>query len=175
MCHLSFFLSQIESKTSKYETHFDNSAGGIIALGIGVAGWSIERAIDEFKSLCRPAFTPRKGHNIWGIARMIQASNGSIYSTQHLQQALQQAFSSDPLFGGQRLEETLSKVALTTTSAAGLQPIVLSNYNRAVDHEEKSMFSCSVLPCLLPLIFEIGSYIFQRPEKPEPEVKIWEA
>ena len=73
------------------------------------------------------------------------------------------------------MEETLSKVALTTTSAAGLQPIVLSNYNRALDQAEKRMFSFSILSCLLALIFEIGSYIFQRPEKPEPEVKIWEA
>lgn len=68
---------------------------------------------------------------------MIQAHNGSIYSTQPLQKALQGAFSSDPLFGGQRLVETLSKVALTTTSAAGLQPIVLSNYNRTIDRGEK--------------------------------------
>ena len=120
-------------------TNFNNSCGGIIALGIGVEGWSIDRCIEEFKTLCRPAFTPRRGHNIWGIAQMIQAHNGSIYSTQPLQKALQDMFSSDPLFGGQRLVEALSKVALTTTSAAGLQPTVLSNYNRTTDYEEKSM------------------------------------
>lgn len=131
----AFFFPGINSWGN---TNPENSAGGIIALGIGIEGWSVDRCIEEFKSLCRPAFTPRRGHNIWGIAQMIRAHNGSIYSTQHLQKALQNTFSSDPLFGGQRLVETLSKVALTTTSAAGLQPIVLSNYNRTIDREEKS-------------------------------------
>ena len=111
----------------------------MIALGIGVEGWSINRCIEEVLSLSRPAFTPRRGHNIWGIAQMIRVHNGGIYSTQRLEKALQEIFSSDPLFGGRRLVETLCKVALTATSAAGLQPTVLSNYNRTIDHEEKSI------------------------------------
>ena len=143
-CSIRTLFAPNEGHTALGNTDIKNSAGGIIALGLGVEGWSIDRCIEEFTCLCRPAFTPRRGHNIWGIAQMIQAHNGSIYSTQHLQKALQDAFSSDPLFGGLRLEETLSKVALTTTSAAGLQPTVLSNYNRTIDQEEKSMLTS---PC----------------------------
>ena len=122
----------------------------MIALGIGVEGWSIDRCIEQFKSQCRQAFAPRRGHSIWGIAQMIQAHNGSIYSTQPLQKALQDAFSSDSLFGGQRLVETLCKVALTTTSAAGLQATVLSNYNRTIDEGEQSLLDVLqvYVPCL---------------------------
>lgn len=134
------------------------STGGIIALGIGVEGWSIDRCIEEFSSLCDQAFTPRKGHGIWGLAHMIQGHHGSIYRTQPLQEALRQVFTENSLFGGPRFEANqTSKVAVVTTSAAGLQPIVLSNYNRICGHEEKR------------------SYLFQRPEKPEPELRVWEA
>lgn len=151
------------------------SVGGIIALGIGVEGWTIERCIEEFTSLCNQAFTPRKGHGIWGLAHMIQAHNGSIYRTQPLQEALRQAFPEKYLFGGPRFEANpTSKVALVTTSAAGLQPIVLSNYNRIFGHDEKRL---SPFPfyTVITAYHPAGSYLFQRPEKPEPELSVWEA
>ena len=71
---------------------------------------------------------------------MIQAHNGSIYETQPLQKALMTAYSDNALFGGPRYEDNQpTKVAVTATSAAGLQPIVISNYNRINGKDEKRM------------------------------------
>lgn len=151
------------------------STGGIIALGIGVEGWSIDRCIEEFSSLCDQAFTPRKGHGIWGLAHMIQGHHGSIYRTQPLQEALRQVFTENSLFGGPRFEANqTSKVAVVTTSAAGLQPIVLSNYNRICGHEEKRLSPLRFRRAIITY-HSAGSYLFQRPEKPEPELRVWEA
>lgn len=152
-----------------------HSTGGIIALGIGVEGWSIDNCIQEFKALCAQAFTPRRGHGTWGLAHMIQAHHGSIYRTQPLQEALRQVFPEKPLFGGPRFQANqTSKVAVVTTSEAGLQPIVLSDYNRICGHEEKSLPSFQF--CRAITAYHLAeSYLFQRPEKPEPELKVWEA
>ena len=115
------------------------STGGLIALGLGVKGWDIDHCIEQFNSLCQKAFTPRGGLAMLGIARMIRARNGSIYRTEPLQDALLSIYSDNPLFGGLRYRESpQTKVALVATSAAGLQPVVLSNYNRMQGDEEKS-------------------------------------
>ena len=83
--------------------------------------------------------------------------NHSKYETQPLQAALISAFSEkENLFGGPRPHTfaTDVKVAVTATSATST-PVVFANYNRLC--EEK-----------LP-------YKFQRPERPDVELKIWEA
>lgn len=70
---------------------------------------------------------------------MIVAHHGSIYETRPLQEALMGTFSDGYLFGGLRYNDTPQiKVAVTATSAAGLQPVVLSNYNRLGGDDEQS-------------------------------------
>lgn len=108
-----------------------SSAGGIIALGLGVETWSVDDCITQFKALCGPAFTPRRGRRIFGLAQMVEAHYHSKYETRPLQASLMDAFSDNRLFGGLRFDNRRqSKVAVTATSSAGLQTIVLSNYNR---------------------------------------------
>lgn len=117
----------------------DDSTGGIIALGLGVEAWPVDECISHFTSLCEQVFTHRKGHRIPGIAQMIVAHHGSIYETRPLQEALMGTFSDGYLFGGLRYNDTPQiKVAVTATSAAGLQPVVLSNYNRLGGDDEQS-------------------------------------
>ncbi len=133
------------------------SAGGIIALGLGVENWSVERCTQEFERMCKGAFTPRKGGNILFVGWLISAHLQSKYATGPLEAALSDAFTDEYLFGGQQSFSHGNKVALIATASAGLRPVVLSNYNRVCTDDASR------------------PYIFQRPEKPEPELKIWEA
>jgi len=96
-----------------------------------VETWSIDDCISQFKALCGPAFTPRKGRRIPGFAQIVEAHYHSKYETRPLQESLMSAYSDDRLFGGPRFDtRRQSKVAVIATSSAGLQTIVLSNYNR---------------------------------------------
>lgn len=90
--------------------------------------------------MCDKAFTYRKGYNLWGIKHLVQAHHGSIYETQPLNQALEDAFSDGSLFGGRRYDgRPRTRVAVTAASAAGLRPVLFSNYNRLNTSEEKRL------------------------------------
>ncbi|KAL4986567.1 hypothetical protein BDW68DRAFT_197978 [Aspergillus falconensis] len=137
------------------------STGGIIALGLGAQGLSVQDSIDEFRRLCKKAFTKRKGAGIPVLERIITASNHSKFETKPLEDALRSIYGDNELFGGSRHNmeplclRRLTKVAVTTTTTAA-SVVVLANYNRYGSTENQS-------------------YRFYRSEKPENEMKIWEA
>lgn len=142
---------------SFFDLVIGTSTGGIIALGLAAKNWSVEECTRHFEPLCDQAFTRRTGGNLPGVGWLIDNYNHSKYETQPLQRALISAFSeTENLFGGSRPHTCATdiKVAVTATSSTGT-PVILANYNRFC--EEK-----------LP-------YKFQRPERPEIELKIWEA
>ncbi|KAM0713999.1 hypothetical protein Q7P37_010963 [Cladosporium fusiforme] len=133
------------------------STGGVVALGLTANNWTVQECIGKFKTLCRKAFTLRRGMNVPGLAWIVSNYNHSRYETQPLEEALVEAFGGEEyLFGGQRAESCTinAKVAVTATSAAGTA-MVLANYNRLCD--------------------EKLSYHFQRPEQQSAELKTWEA
>ncbi|SMQ51120.1 unnamed protein product [Zymoseptoria tritici ST99CH_3D7] len=133
------------------------STGGIIALGLTARNMTVAQCAHSFESLCKQAFTARKGINVPGISKLVEHYNQSKYETHPFEEALKLAFNDKQyLFGGQREESDRIdiNVAVTTTSAAG-SSVVLSNYNR--------------------LCLEKLPYQFQRPEKPSSELRTWEA
>ncbi len=111
------------------------STGGIIALGLGVEGWSIDKCIDQFEKLCATAFTPREFHGIWGVRQLSAIShNYSKYKTKPLEEILKTTFSlaDQPLFGGNQDHCHASvKVAVTSTTETGENALLLTNYNRS--------------------------------------------
>ncbi|KAI9659446.1 MAG: hypothetical protein M1821_001704 [Bathelium mastoideum] len=135
------------------------SAGGLIALGLGVQHLSIQDCIDSFLSLCHKAFTRRPGSDVPLVGWFVENYNHSRYETKPLQDALQETFSSEQLlFGGPPPKDSHSpsiKVAVTSTSAASGIPVVFSNYNRPFP--------------------EKPSYHFVRPERSLNELRVWEA
>ncbi|KAL3429839.1 hypothetical protein BDV09DRAFT_202723 [Aspergillus tetrazonus] len=138
------------------------STGGIIALGLGAHGLSVQDSIYNFRRLCKKAFTRRKGAGIPVLERIITASNHSKFETKPLEDALRSIYGDTKLFGGSRgnMEEPLclrrlTKVAVTTTTTAA-SVVVLANYNRHGSTENQS-------------------YRFYRSEKPESEMKVWES
>jgi predicted acylesterase/phospholipase RssA len=135
------------------------STGGIIALGLGANGWTVQKCILHFESLCREAFT-RRGLAIPGIEWI--AANFSRYETKPIEQVLKVVFGEHNLFAGPKVDmddprvtHRLTKVAVTTTTTAGTAA-VLANYNR-MEAEEKP------------------PYQFHRSEKPSVEIKTWQA
>jgi predicted acylesterase/phospholipase RssA len=137
------------------------STGGIISLGLGSMGWSVDECLRHFFTLCTKAFTKRRGVGFPGLDFLVSASSHSRYQTQPLELALRSAFGRDDLFGGikapghRRHRDRTTKVAVTTTTTNGTV-FLLANYNRADDGD------CS-------------SYQFYRAEKPQRELKTWEA
>jgi len=137
------------------------SAGGIIALGLGVKNWSLAECTKTFEDLCAQSFTLRKGMKIKGISSIVQLHFGGMYETRPLEDALQEAFGTgEYFFGGKRSAEGShhsAKVAVTSTTAAGVRATVLANYNRVSDESTPKLYS------------------FQRSESEMGEFKIWEA
>lgn len=134
-----------------------HSTGGIVALALGVKGWTVDKCIDKFLYLCDQAFTPREMHGIFGLQAAATINHGSIYRTRPLHHALKSSFGDNLLFGGyQNSTECYEvKTAVTSTDGAGKKDIVLSNYNRQGKSE--------------------GNHEFYRPSDPKFEMKIWEA
>jgi hypothetical protein len=113
--------------------HLARSTGGIIAMGLGVEQWSVVKCIEHFRRLTDKAFTPR-----WpALARL-----GRRYKTRPFEEALQETFHDEYLFGGEHEEPSNIKVAITATSETGESPVIFTNYNRQVETQRKSIISC---------------------------------
>lgn len=134
------------------------SAGGIIALCLGVKGWSVEKMMREFKVLYKEAFTPREMTGVPLLQNLTNLYHGSLYKTQPLERALKSCFSDLNLFGGiESQNEMPVRVAVTSTTALEQKAVVFANYNRP-DQTNQSL-----------------PYRFVRPDGPAEEVKVWEA
>jgi patatin-like phospholipase/acyl hydrolase len=121
-------------------TDLSLSTGGLIALGLASKDWTVEQCIYHFTELCEKAFTRRVGINIPGMSMIIESLHHSKYETAPLQQALQQAFSKDDfLFGGPRMTNHRTKVAVTATNSGTVS--VLANYNRNCVDKRKFPFT----------------------------------
>jgi predicted acylesterase/phospholipase RssA len=150
----------------RIQTFFDlivgTSTGGIIALGLGEKLWSVTECTKKFEALARTAFTRQKGFGIDWMDFIIAAANHGRYKTGPLEETLQKEFGESQLFGGLRDAPNTKivswgrpYVAVLTTTTNG-RPYVLANYNRTKDDDS-------------------GPYEFLRAERPDRELKIWEA
>lgn len=109
-------------------TDLIDSTGGIVAMGLGVAQWSVQECIENFTRLTDKAFTPR-----WpAVARL-----GRRYKTRPFEEALQGVFPDEYLFGGQHPNPSNVKVAITATSETGESSVIFSNYNRQNETHRK--------------------------------------
>lgn len=76
------------------------------------------------------AFTPRFFHStFFELAEALH--HGGQYKTGPLTDGLQKIFSDDRIFdGGHRCLKSQVKVAITSTTETGQQPVIFTNYNR---------------------------------------------
>ncbi|KAH8665171.1 hypothetical protein BGZ60DRAFT_379045 [Tricladium varicosporioides] len=133
------------------------STGGIIALGLGVQNWSVDDCIEKFVRLCKKAFVPQRGLNVWGLGYITTLVHKGKYRTKPFVKALQDQFGEEmSLFGGQnRRDQFKIKVVVTSTTNVESEPLILTNYNRPEPNKPQ--------------------YRFERSDHPRKELKIWEA
>ncbi|KAM7212335.1 hypothetical protein V8F06_012271 [Rhypophila decipiens] len=130
------------------------STGGIIAAGLGIEGWRVDDCIEHFMNLTDKAFTKRRFgvHELPVLNKAVRK-----YRAKPFEEVLKQLFGEDEyMFGGFQADPKryAIRTAVTATTATGSTAVVLSNYNRPED----SPFT-----------------EFVRPDRPEHELKIWEA
>jgi hypothetical protein len=126
------------------------STGGIIALGLGHQGWTVQECLATFKKLAVEAF---KTHQVPGVLETIrQYTSGTKYRTEPLEEAFKSAFSGHILFGDPAgANEMRTKTAVVTATQKG--PVtLLSNYNRKVSDNRKSIPNPKLLPSM-PFLF----------------------
>ena len=138
------------------------STGGIVALGFGVKGWSIEQCTETFLNLCNQAFSKRKLQSISFLKHFVTLRHASKYETTPLRDVLRASFGDQPLFGsdGKATTAPVPKVAVSATDGSGKKAIVIANYNRRDDARKKQRKL---------------HYGFPRPNDPDLEMQIWEA
>ncbi|RPA77550.1 hypothetical protein BJ508DRAFT_417000 [Ascobolus immersus RN42] len=138
------------------------SCGGIIALGLAVNHWPVEKCYSKFETFCESAFQVRASANVPGFrkaARFLHRSGK--YQTLPLEATLEDNFGDSPLFGHRTLHQDQENgrfvaVAVTATTLSH-ELYVFGNYNRKE----------------IPGMRE--QYHFFRPLNPESEFLVWQA
>jgi hypothetical protein len=133
------------------------STGGIIALALAVKQWPVHKCIEEFKRLCKKAFSPREFHGISPLQYAATIHHGSTWKTTPFHEALSESLGDDFLFGGAKGSDNGARVAVTTTDEVATRGIVIANYCRKSPKDDKQ------------------SYQFLRPSEPDAEMRTWHA
>ncbi|KAI8626701.1 hypothetical protein F5Y19DRAFT_445247 [Xylariaceae sp. FL1651] len=137
------------------------STGGIIALGLFAKGQPLGECTEDFRSICRKAFTKREFRSIPFFGKLAIMHHGSIYKTTPFESMLRDKFEDDALLFGNKWapNQCRVKVAVTSTeTTVKQQPVIFANYNRPLERATDK-----------------PSYRFIREEKLCDEIKIWEA
>ncbi|KAK5102797.1 hypothetical protein LTS08_003597 [Lithohypha guttulata] len=161
------------------------STGGIIGLGLGEKGWSVDECITKFERLVKTAFTKHKFLGWDYIDYLIAAYNNGKYKIEPLEALLRSEYGEESLFGGSSrdlkstggIAPSKCKVGVTTTTTAG-RPCLLANYNRP-DVDIRSTPSTPHIgqedEAVAPLEERGKPYDFIRAEQPADEISTWEA
>lgn len=126
-------------------------------MALAVKQWPVQKCIDEFKRLCKKAFSPREFHGIAPLQYIATVSHGSTWRTTPLHEALYESLGDEFLFGGPQGSDNVARVAVTTTDEVATKGIVIANYCRKNSKDDKQ------------------SYDFLRPSEPYAEMRIWHA
>ncbi|KAF8538719.1 acyl transferase/acyl hydrolase/lysophospholipase [Trichophaea hybrida] len=105
------------------------SAGGIVALGMGVGRMSADQASELINQYAKTAFTKRTGFGIPGVRHLVEAVHHGRFETTGLNDVLKQSFAEQGKIFGQVRSEKELKVGVTLTSSSG-SPYFVANYNR---------------------------------------------
>ena len=145
-------------------------------MGLGIEGWSVDRCIQHFSDLCVDAFSPREMHGVPFLEKVAAWNHKfSRYKTRPLEKILKDSFMEQPLFGGPRdRSRSMVKVAVTATRDTGEKAVLLTNYNRSFEKDNKCGFRAATLPLGTDENFA-AHYEFERAEQPERELNVWEA
>ncbi|CZR42619.1 uncharacterized protein FPRO_09922 [Fusarium proliferatum ET1] len=143
------------------------STGGIVALGVFHQRWSTDDAINRFRALARRAFTLRLGLGNSFIKAIAQPFYEFLYTSEGIEQSLQDSFGGSNLFGASLNQRNNSrsrtggrdwvKVGVVSCLQGRNQAKLIANYSRnpRADTDEEDYFS--------------------REDEQSKDFKIWEA
>lgn len=125
----------------------DTSAGGIIALGLGVKRWSIAECQSKLILLSQRVFTRDSGLSA-SLARVtggwsdtiVRAARvlwcDSIYDGKKLEAVIQDAFGKDDLLAARGFDDV--KVAVTATTGSSPPCTIFTNYDKRQHPKERA-------------------------------------
>ncbi|KAF8241567.1 hypothetical protein K440DRAFT_569550 [Wilcoxina mikolae CBS 423.85] len=146
------------------------SAGGIVALGLGMRRMTTDQCLQMFREFANAAFTGHPGSGFFGIGILVEMLHESKYMTTGMEEVLQKTFGEGRIFG-EAQEDSASekfkdlKVGVTLTSSSG-HPFYVANYTRPME----IIGSGQAKPGTMA-----PGYEFFRAETKDSEMKIWEA
>lgn len=159
------------------------SAGGMIALGLGIRNLRIDDCLSRFKALCQKFFVKRgviKHAPVQNIARFLKSlfvmSGKSIYRSKPFEKALREVFDENSSLYNrpQPGNSVATRVAVTTTLARDDKAAILTNYNI-----ERKSAKCKRNFCHYPWPMLTDTHpvpcLFIRPKTLDDEIKVWEA
>lgn len=147
--------SQIDSLCTDSLSH---STGGIIALGFGHHGWTVDQCIQTFQELVDPVYTKRKLQGLHSVRYVQLFVKHSKYETAPLERALKVAFDAKTRLFPANISHGRLKTAVTAVSSSGSNAWVLSNYATLPGQEGRG-----------------PRYKCYRPNRPQDELRTWEA
>ncbi|KAF5534140.1 calcium-independent phospholipase A2, partial [Fusarium phyllophilum] len=109
------------------------STGGLVALGVFEKKWPLGDAIEQFCSLAKKAFLPRKLLTIPGLSKVTKPWCSFKYKSAGVNTALTSAFGEDYLFGQTTDDKEPGdqvKVGVVTCLDGQKHPCLLANYSR---------------------------------------------
>ncbi|KAF5622001.1 calcium-independent phospholipase A2 [Fusarium sp. NRRL 52700] len=125
------------------------STGGIVALGVFHQRWSTDDAINRFRALAKRAFTLRLGLGNTFIKAIAQPFYGFLYTSEGIEQSLQDSFGGSNLFGASFNQRNRTsgrdwvKVGVVSCLQGRNQAKLIANYSRnpRADNDEEDYFS----------------------------------
>ncbi|KAF4630883.1 hypothetical protein G7Y89_g7253 [Cudoniella acicularis] len=147
--------------TKFFDLIVGTSTGGIIALGLGVENWTLTQCTKHFEDLIFRAFAARDFNGVPILEAISTFKHKGKYKTRPFVEGLTDVFTNAQLFGGTSDNDRYRrKVAVVSTTEAGQKAVILTNYNRPSQDVDSNP--------------QKAEYHFERPEKGDAELKLFE-
>jgi hypothetical protein len=118
-----------------------SSTGGIIALGVGVEKWSLEKCEKNLEDLIFKAFAARELNGYPILESISTLKHKGKFKTKYFVGGLKNFFGDAQLFGGISDHDRYQrKVAVVSTTEAGQKPVIMTNYNRPSPDVDNSKY-----------------------------------
>ena len=164
------------------------STGGIIALGLATRGdLSVYDMREKFTNLARETFKARRAGRIATLLDPLQwipktllllRIKESMYRTKPLKEGLQELFTKNRLLysgGPEYREPRMTRVAVTSAKDEAATACIITNYNRPQVNIKAPLGSLTWRSNLERWNGDYSNADFEREDREENEMKVWEA
>ncbi|RDW63044.1 patatin-like phospholipase family protein [Aspergillus mulundensis] len=116
------------------------SAGGMIAIGLGVHRWSVGDCIAKFRNICASGFVANGLANTWAIRWVYRMFQRSIYKTIPLETSLRKAYPDQGFFGlspaSPSVRDVVHQPRVAVTTTVGTECRLIANYHAGSNDDD---------------------------------------